>query len=99
LVVLEGAIGNGLANTGDALWLRDPRGVIVDAVSYGTDTTGLNPAVPLAPAGYSLERVPMGQDTDTAADWYPRRSPSPGQGVRLQWVYLPLLGVAFEQRP
>jgi len=91
LIVLDGAIGNGLANGGDALWLRDPRGVLIDAMSYGADTAGLNPAVPGVPAGYSLERVPVGRDSDTAADWFPRANPSPGRGIRLQWAYLPLV--------
>ncbi len=37
---------NGLSNTGDRLGLFTPTGTLIDGVSYGTDTTYLNPAAP-----------------------------------------------------
>ncbi|MFQ5596191.1 MAG: lamin tail domain-containing protein [Anaerolineae bacterium] len=91
LITLGGPIGNGLANTGDSLWLRDDHGRIIDAVAYGDDTVAMFPSVPAALEGYSLERIPYGLDTDTAADWFPREVPSPGQGINIWRLYLPLV--------
>lgn len=91
LIVLDSPIGNGLNNNGDSLWLRDERGRAVDAVSYGEDTGAMFPAVPAVPEGYSLERVPAGHDTDTAGDWFPRSMPSPGYGIDIRRLYLPLV--------
>jgi hypothetical protein len=91
LVTLGGPIGNGLANTGDSLWLLDDQGRTIDAMAYGDDTVAMFPAVPAAPEGYSLERVPVGHDTDTAADWFPRSVPSPGQGIDIWLLYLPVV--------
>lgn len=81
IALADGRIGGGLGNDGDRLALLDPTGAIVDALSYGNDTTFLNPAAIDAPAGHSLERR-NDQDTDTAADWIDCFPPSPGvQGV------------------
>lgn len=91
LITLDGPIGNGLANSGDSLWLRDGQSRAIDAVAFGDDTGAMFPAVPAVPEGYSLERVPAGQDTDTAADWFPRSSPSPGRGMGIHALYLSLL--------
>ncbi|MBS1250982.1 MAG: hypothetical protein MAG451_00011 [Anaerolineales bacterium] len=91
LVTLDGPIGNGLANGGDSLWLRDEGGQAIDAIGYGDDDGAMLPPVPAAPEGYSLERVPAGLDTDTAADWFPRAAPSPGRGVSIRLIYLPLV--------
>lgn len=90
LITLNGSIGNGLANNGDSLWLRDDRGRTIDAMAYGNDTVAMFPSVPATREGYSLERVPAGHDTDTAADWFPRAVPSPGEGISIHRVYLPL---------
>ncbi len=90
LITLGGPIGNGLANGGDSLWLRDDHGRTIDAMAYGDDTVAMFPSVPAAPEGYSLERVPVGHDTDTASDWFPRAVPSPGQGVKIWLLYLPV---------
>ena len=70
--------GNGLANDGDRVILKDPNGTIIDQMSYGTDTTVLNPTVPGIAEGHSLERDPDGVDTDTAADFVDRSLPTPG---------------------
>ena len=74
----DGSLGNGLANTGDSLILRDNVGRVVDAMSYGDDATALDPACPTVPAGHSLEREPAGYDTDRADDFVEREDPSPG---------------------
>jgi hypothetical protein len=52
------AIGNGLANSGDRLALVAADGSVVDALSYGSDTTYADPEQPIvAPRpGHSIER-------------------------------------------
>jgi hypothetical protein len=77
--IADGKIGHGLSNNGDRLILRDPAGATIDALSYGTDTTELNPAAPDVAPGHSLERFPAGLDTGTAADFIDQPNPSPGQ--------------------
>ena len=80
-MLADGKIGNGLGNSGDRLVLRDAAGRLVDAVSYGDDTTALSPAIPLVAAGHSLERSPPGHDTDAAGDFVDNAQPSPGKGT------------------
>jgi hypothetical protein len=83
LLVLDGGrIGNGLADRGDRLALRDSDGRLADALSYGEDSTILSPAVSGVAAGHSLERSPLGHDTDSAADFVDNPRPSPGRGLR-----------------
>lgn len=74
----DGTLGNGLNNAGDALLLRDPAGRLVDALSYGDDTSVFPTPCPLVAAGHSLEREPAGWDTDRAEDFVERDAPSPG---------------------
>ena len=76
--VADGAIGNGLGNDGDRLILRDSAGKVIDQMSYGTDATVFDPPCPDVAAGHSLEREPMGYDTDQADDFVERAFPSPG---------------------
>ena len=66
-VALDGRIGNGLRNAGDAVWLVDGSGTPIDAVSWGDDTSAFAPAVPLV-EGRSIKRTRT-QDTDSAQDW------------------------------
>ncbi|MGQ9668288.1 MAG: lamin tail domain-containing protein, partial [Anaerolineae bacterium] len=73
----DGTLGNGLNNAGDALVLRDPVDRLVDALSYGDDTSVFPTPCPLVAAGHSLEREPAGWDTDTAEDFVERDTPSP----------------------
>jgi hypothetical protein len=60
----------GLAASGGAVGLRDPTGVLVDAVGWGTATNGLvegtpAPAPPATAApGSSIARLPDGRDTN-----------------------------------
>jgi len=75
----DGTIGNGLGNTGDRLLLRDSRGVLIDALSYGDNTSVFDPPCPAVAAGHSLERRPAGYDTGQASDFVDNASPSPGQ--------------------
>jgi len=71
-------LGNGLANEGDRVILKDNLGNIVDQMSYGTDTTVFNPSCSDVSEGHSLERSPAGKDTDTASDFVDRYPPTPG---------------------
>lgn len=71
-------IGNGLNNMGDRVILKDASGVTIDAMSYGTDITQLNPSATDVVEGHSLERDPDGVDTNTAGDFVDRTTPTPG---------------------
>jgi len=71
-------IGDGLDNSGDHLILKNPAGQAIDALSYGTDTSVFNPAIPLVPLGGSLERKMAGFDTDLPSDFIVRTPPTPG---------------------
>lgn len=77
-IILDTAIGSGLADDGDRLILKDNFGNIVDQMNYGNDTAVWNPARAGVPVGHSLERSPVGKDTDTAADFIDQSIPSPG---------------------
>jgi endonuclease G len=80
LIIADGAIGNGLANGGDFLILRDPSGVAFDGLSWGSNTTVLNPAAGVDSASNTNQRNAAGADTDTAADWT-RASESPNGNI------------------
>lgn len=75
-LLADGAIG--LANDGDEVILLDDTNKIVDAMSYGDSPHFLQPAVLPVGRGESVERVPANCDSDSAADWQPRRVPDPG---------------------
>lgn len=68
--VADGAIGNGLSNTGDVLTLADANGAAVDCTVWGSGTGCFSPAV-VAPAPNTGETIQRAQavDTDAAADW------------------------------
>jgi hypothetical protein len=78
VVVLPNSIGgNGLANTGDAVFLSN--GVsFVDAVSYGTNTDAFSPSVADVASGHSIARTDPSVDTNTASDWADMTTPTPG---------------------
>lgn len=82
-IFLQGpsAIGNGLANN-DELILRDgtcASGTIIDHISWGSNTNGLNPSISTVPSdGISSERNPDGQDTNTNTDFTQSNPPTPG---------------------
>ena len=71
------AIGD-LSNSGDRLILRDSLNNIIDQISYGTDTTILNPSISDVPEGHSISRSPNGKDTDNAGDFINSAAPTPG---------------------
>lgn len=80
-VILGGNIGNGLKDDGDRLILKDNSSSMVDAMSYGNDTSELNPAAIGVIRGHSLERKPAGFDTDAGSDFIDQSNPSPGIGL------------------
>ncbi len=99
LIVLGGRIGNSLGNDGDRLVLSDAAGVTVDAISWGTDASVLNPAIPDVPAGHSIERRVAGVDTNTADDFVDNESPSPGSAIGVLSLTKPQLQNAANQSP
>ena len=78
ITLTDSNIGNGLHNNNDAVFLKNNLSTDIDKMSYGTDTTGLNPPATDVATGHSLERDPDGTDTDTAADFVDRTTPQPG---------------------
>jgi len=77
-VNLGGAIGNGLANNGDRVILKDSQGNTIDAMNYGDDTGVWSPGCPGVAKGHSLTRSPNGHDTDSPADFIDNANPNPG---------------------
>ncbi len=78
-IVLGSRIGdNGLSKWGDAVVLKDSLNNKIDAMSYGDDTSQLNPSVPSSGKGASLARTVKGYDTDSAQDWVINATANPG---------------------
>lgn len=76
---LGGSFGGGwLGNDGDRVILKNSSGDIVDQMSYGTDITILNPSATDVAPGHSLERSPVGFDSDWFTDFVERVTPTPG---------------------
>lgn len=67
-----------LANAGDEVLLLGPDDQILDAINYGEAITYFFPAIGGVFEGQSIERVPADCDTDTATDWKPQDTPTPG---------------------
>lgn len=72
-------IGDGLDDDGDHLYLLNGQGQVVDQVGWGDDTEIWDPAVSSANEGHSIEREPVGKDTDMPDDWIDRNPPTPGE--------------------
>lgn len=66
---IEPDLQAGVRYDGDFLALFDNTGKLVDAISWGTDTTYLNPALPGTQDGTVFRRVGLLFDRDIAADW------------------------------
>lgn len=62
-------LSNGLSYAGDRLVLVNGVGDSIDAISWGTDVSQLNPAIQSVTAGSKLLRTPPKNDTNTAGDW------------------------------
>ena len=78
-VSVASSLGDGLLNAGDRIILRNANGVVIDALSWGTNNTVFNPPVLTVPYGYSMWRASLGNDTDTAQDWFATSAPTPGK--------------------
>lgn len=79
VIVLPNSIGsNGLSNNGDAVFLKNNSGVVIDSMSYATNTDVFDPAAVDVVDGHSLKRSSLSVDTNTAADWVDSTSPNPG---------------------
>ncbi|MEX0749684.1 MAG: lamin tail domain-containing protein [Dehalococcoidia bacterium] len=76
---LDGRLGNGLGNDGDSLELISPTGTVVDAISWGDESSILEPPIDAVPAGHSIERRMAGVDTNAAEDFVDNNDPSPGR--------------------
>jgi hypothetical protein len=76
---VESSIGDGLSNGGDRVVLRNASGAVIDAVSWGTNTTVFQPSAPVVPYGNSLWRKLLSKDTNSAADWAATSTPTPGK--------------------
>ncbi len=78
--ISDNAIGNGLANDGDRLILKNEKGEVADAMSYGSDKTIFDPSCSgvTSNAGHSLARNPTGYDSDKASDFIKLTTPTPG---------------------
>jgi predicted ribosomally synthesized peptide with SipW-like signal peptide len=83
-IVLNSAIGNGLANDGDRVELKKADNTLVDAMSYGNDKTYFE--LPLSGKGKSLARIVKGYDTNSATDWVINATPNPGSNPSIDGV-------------
>lgn len=79
--IRDGRLGNGLANNGDRLILKDASGQEVDSLSWGDDTSVFNPSIKRAPPGHSIERARPGLVGQGAGDFVDNSQPSPGIGI------------------
>ncbi len=77
VVVLGGSIGNGLSNSSDGVFLKSGD-TVVDAVSWGSNTTAFDPSTASVADGHSIARSSVTTDTNTASDWVDRETPTPG---------------------
>jgi len=78
IIALGNNIGNGLADNGDSLILKNQLGTTIDKMGYGTDTSVWSPAAADVAAGDSLERNPDGTDNDLPSDFIDQTIPTPG---------------------
>lgn len=70
VVIADGSIGNGLANGGDVLTLRDNTTAPIDCVSWGSNTSCFSPSVgtTVANTTQTTQRI-SNIDHDTREDW------------------------------
>lgn len=78
VVALNSPIGDGLATAGDVVRLRNSTTAIVDAFSWGTNTSAFSPAATAVAAGHSHTRISLIYDNDNANDWRDEAMPNPG---------------------
>lgn len=76
ITLSNNTIGNGLADAGDKVVLKNSLDQGIDTMSYGADASVFTLAG--VASGHSLARKPKGIDTDTAGDWEDLTTPNPG---------------------
>jgi hypothetical protein len=76
-IEIGGVIGD-LDNAGDKVVLKDSLGNEIDAVGWGDNQDVFNPAVDTVDEGNSIQRKPLGHDTDASLDWEEIEDPNPG---------------------
>ena len=74
---LSSTIGNGFNNAGEEIRLFNGA-ILIDNMSYGTNTDAFSPSVTPPATEHSMERDPDGVDTNTATDFIDRSTPTPG---------------------
>jgi len=80
VIAFESALGSGLNNSDETLFLRNAATSTIDSLSWGENTDGFISgagAVDVVP-GHSLYRTVLTVDTDTSVDWADSASPTPG---------------------
>lgn len=77
-IELGGAIGDGLDDGGDHLYLKNPQAQIVDSVGWEDDTAIWPSNQPFANLGNSIERLSPGYDFNLPFDWLESIPPTPG---------------------
>jgi hypothetical protein len=70
---------SGFIMNGDHIYLENTTGGRLDAMSWGSDTSGFSPSAPTVQLGHSLIRKNLVTDTDTAQDWIDTAGPNPGR--------------------
>ncbi len=66
---VEPDLTDGLRYTGDYLAIFNADGELIDSISWGDDTSYLNPPLPVPADGTNFRRLDLVNDTNTAADW------------------------------
>lgn len=66
-----------LANDGDEVLLLADF-ALLDAINYGDSAAYFAPSISAVITGQSIARVPANCDSDSAADWQPQPTPTPG---------------------
>jgi hypothetical protein len=67
-----------LDDSGDEVLVLNPYLEFVDLVTWEDSPFAFQPFLPSPPTGNSLERCPVDQDNDSAADWHNQPAPNPG---------------------
>lgn len=68
IVLSTPTIGNGLAEAGDKVILKDLSSSVIDQMSYGTNSDVFS-GIPSPISVQTLRRIPNGIDTNTSTDW------------------------------
>jgi len=93
-------IFDGLQSAGDRLFLYNASGTQIDEVSWGTDISAFDPAVPETACGSSIARISAGFDTNAASDWEELTSPTPGTSTNSESVvFQPVAAEPAEEQP